>query len=297
MGKLIADQKIVLVTGKGGVGKSTIATLIAKSLSSMGKTVILVELSEVSKLDKVLGIPIEYKPSPIAKNAWVSLFRGESCLREFITHYIRIETIVNLFFDNKVMKALIKAAPALRELAILGKVTSGVRGIGPDFEYDFVVVDGYATGHFQSLLKAPKAMGEIIDLGPMGEQSRGIDRTLKDPQITTVINVTLAEELPMTESVEFIEELTDLGFPRPRVVINKWQDLPATKGNSQQVKDGSFLEYLSMLSERQKKAEDLFGKAVAAHVPFDFSLNLKNPADQTLLSVEDLCKSFLKSTK
>lgn len=223
-----STQKIVLVTGKGGVGKSSVAAAIAAERARRGLRVLLVELSELSFYKYVFDRPIEYTAQEVRPNLWVSRWDGQSCLKEYLLHYIKIERIVNLFFENKIMKTLVQVAPALKELAVLGKITSGIRKIGPALDYDLIVIDSYATGHFKAFLQAPVGMGEVISFGPMGEQSRSIQRVITDPALCKTVIVSLPEELPVTESLE-LKDFLEQGFQqKPTIILNKRMPTPLT---------------------------------------------------------------------
>jgi anion-transporting ArsA/GET3 family ATPase len=200
-------QHIVFVTGKGGVGKSALAAAMAENCAKQGKKTLLVELGEHSYYQHVYGQPISYEPREISPHFYVALWSGETCLREYVFHLIRVKKIVDLFFENKIMRTFIRAAPALKELAILGKITSGIRQWGPPLEFDQIVIDCFSSGHFLALLRAPKGMADLISAGPMGEQSRSIDEVLRRTDLCEFKIVTIPEELPVSESQELYREL------------------------------------------------------------------------------------------
>lgn len=214
-------QKITMVTGKGGVGKSTVAAALAQKYANAGQKTLLVELGEHSYFTHIYGQNIGYEPTEIGRNFSVALWGGESCLKEYVLHLIRVKRIVDLFFNNKVMRTFIRAAPALKELAMLGKITSGVRAWGPPLVFDHIVVDGFATGHFLALLKAPVGMSELIEFGPMGEQSRNIIKVLSKANICQYVVATLPEELPVSESIELIRDIQVITGLTSEVYCNK----------------------------------------------------------------------------
>ena len=178
-------QEIHFVTGKGGVGKSIIAAALALKLSREGKKVLLVELGNQSFYKDFFDlVDVGFQPQVLRQNLSVALWTGEACLREYAQYLIKVESLTKLFFDNAVMKAFINVAPGLPELAILGKVTSGPRKYGPPMNFDCLVVDAFATGHFKALMDAPHGMAQAVQFGPMGEQSRNITKVLKDSNIS-----------------------------------------------------------------------------------------------------------------
>jgi len=158
---------------------------------------------------------------------------------------------VKLFFDNKVMRALVQAAPALKELAILGKVTSGVRSIGPAMPYDDLVIDGYATGHFRALWRAPVGLAEAIPFGPMGEQSRSIISVLKNPEKVRFYVVAVPEELPVAEGLELARDIQAEMEQKPYLVLNRWLESPLTIAQLKRFSGQEFADYLRVQLERQ----------------------------------------------
>lgn len=215
-------KKVHFVTGKGGVGKSLVAASLARALSHQNKPILLAELNETSFYQDFLGLsPISYKPVKWKPHLEVAQWSPEDCLKEYALHLLKIEGLYKLFMENPVSKSLIQIAPGLHELALLGKITSSPRRHGPAMEYDQLVIDSFATGHFLSLLRAPSAMAEAVQFGPMGEQSRSIDQWIRNSDFTEVHIVTLSEELPITETIEMYHQLQKEFNLTAKVILNK----------------------------------------------------------------------------
>ena len=196
-------KKAHLVTGKGGVGKSLFSAALAYKLSLENKPILLTELNEVSFYREYLDLPdLSYKPMPYKKNLDVAQWSHDDCLREYALHLLKIESLYKLFFENPVTKSLIQIAPGLHELALMGKLTSSPRRHGPPMPYDQIVADSFATGHFLALMRSAGGLNEAIKFGPMGEQTKSIDTYLRNSEFTQIHIVTLAEELPITETIE-----------------------------------------------------------------------------------------------
>ena len=258
---MAARHKINFVTGKGGVGKSVFAAALALGKANLGEKVLLVEIGESSYYQDFFGLShVGHEPSASGLGFDVALWSGETCLREYILYYLKLEKILSLFFENNVMRSLINVAPGLNEIAILGKITSGVRKVGPSLEYDRIVVDCYATGHAMALFKAPRGMMEAIRFGPMGRQSTEMYNTIKNPEICSYHIVTLLEEMPVVESLELAKAIFDELGVQPQILSNKTLHPPVSEESLDKlIQDpkfsdvDEFAKYLKASLERQDK--------------------------------------------
>lgn len=229
-----------------------VAAAIACKLQQSGQRVVLAELGDQSSYQYIFDVEPEQKPIETRLGFDLCRWSGESCLKEYVRYLLPSERLVKLFFDNSVMKALIQAAPALEELAIMGKITSGLRKVGPALDYDSVVVDCYSTGHFKALVEAPAGMAQAISIGPMGEQSRSIDEVFKNSDKTKVFIVCLPEELPTQETIELLGHLDQHHQVKAQVLVNKIWPVELSKTqlsdlNNEATTDEerAFLSYLS----------------------------------------------------
>lgn len=225
-------KKAHLVTGKGGVGKSLFSAVLAYHLSLKNspenQQILLTELNERSFYQDYLKLPsIQYKPVAWKPNLDVAQWAPEECLKEYALHLLKIESLYKLFIENPVTKSLIQVAPGLHELALLGKLTSSPRKHGPAMNYREVVVDSFATGHFLTLLRAPSALNTAIPFGPMGEQSKSIDSYIRNTAFTEIHLVCLAEELPVSESIELYNQLKSEFGITAQFYLNKMSGLTA----------------------------------------------------------------------
>lgn len=220
----------VFVSGKGGVGKSLVAAALAAGAVEAGRRTLLVETGDRSYFRDFLELSqVDHVPRASGLGFDLAIWSGESCLREYVLHLLKLERIYKIFFENKVMKALVNVAPGLGEIAILGKVTSGIRRVGPSMNYDTIVVDLPATGHALAMFRTPKGMAEAIQIGPIAQHSGEIDRLLRDPAISGLVVVTLLEELPIAETEEFVKAVTSEFHMPIQVIANRHLDLPLTE--------------------------------------------------------------------
>lgn len=256
-----------MVSGKGGVGKTAVAAALALLEARRGLKVLLVEFGERSFFRHIFPSAGTTEPTLVTDGLWVVRWDPESCLREYLHHYLMVDRLVDLFFDNRVTQALLGAAPGLNELSLMGKLTSGPRGIGPDLPFDVIVADCYATGHFQALLMAPVGMAEAIPFGPMGQQSRLITEVVKRETLTQTVLVTLPEELPMNETDELRQFLQKNFGLKPTVVINRNFEIPLSQDEIDKAQERikvmqnrsswveDFCAYLSQQGLRQEEAK------------------------------------------
>lgn len=289
-----STKRIIFVTGKGGVGKSLVAASVAYRESKKGRRVCLVELGEQSFFESFFETRgIGYEPMEIMQNFHVSLFTPEESLREYITYYLKVKKLYDLFFENKVTRAFVNAAPGANELAILGKLTSDVRHVGPQSDYDLYVVDCFSTGHALALFRAPRGISEIVKVGPMGEQTREMHEILCSPSIVSYVVVTLAEEMPINEALELTHSLQTEFKADVTGVCNRLLFPPVTKQEIHQLKAkeskehagiGDFLNYLEFKMEKQEAAHSRLKEKIGAL----YSLPLLFPDKDTDFKSQDL---------
>ena len=170
-----------MVTGKGGVGKSYAAALLAAQAAREGRKTLLVEMGPWSYLEKALNLPPRRSLFAAVSTPYGfehAVWSGEDCLTDYVKYLVKVPWAAEAFLKNGWLRSLIKIAPGLREISFLGKLTSQVRKQGPPMNYDTIVVDAVSTGHFLNLLKTPRGLMEITRVGPLRDQSEGIVEVL-----------------------------------------------------------------------------------------------------------------------
>lgn len=222
-------HNIIFVTGKGGVGKTFVSALLASKLALAGKKTLLVEMGSWSYLEKALELPfpVGFQPKKTPYEFDLALWTGEECLRDYVQFLIKVPWVSDQFLKNSWLRALIQVAPGLREIAFLGKLTSGLRKHGPPMDYDCIVVDAVSSGHFVSLLKTPAGLGAVAPRGPMRSQTEGIQAILDDPEKTHTYVVTNLETYSVQESFELAEQLKGVMKSKVGFVANKIYPIPS----------------------------------------------------------------------
>ncbi|MDH4352263.1 MAG: ArsA family ATPase [Gemmatimonadota bacterium] len=204
---MLGDRELIVVTGKGGVGKSAISAALAWGLASRGRRTLVLETDPRETLHRLLETP----PSDgvvvkAGSRLWLQNARPQQEIEALVRRRIPIPLVGRTVAASPVFHHFVEGAPGLKELAVLGHALRLTRGeAGPDVET--VVLDAPATGHGVSLLAAPLLVADVIGAGPVAELAGEIAQLVRDPARCGVVVVTLAEEMPVQEAIEMRGEL------------------------------------------------------------------------------------------
>ncbi len=224
----IFDRRLLFVVGKGGSGKTTISAAIGLAAGRMGQKVLLVETGEADAVGHVFQREtLPHVPEKISPGMWGARIHPKSVLEEYIHVHIGFKFISNAITRASLFEHLADATPGLKDVMTLGQIwrfekeTAGY----DDYRYDMIIVDAPATGHGLSLLRQPRTLIDMLRLGPIANQTRAVQALLKDREKTGIALVTLPEELPVNEAVEFMKQADEeLQMPVDTMIINKVYD-------------------------------------------------------------------------
>jgi len=220
----LADKRLVFVTGKGGVGKSTVSIALAIAAARRGLRTIVAELSGQARAAETFGVsPPSGEEARLDGGGLHAISVDmERAMEEYL--HERAGRVGDLLAASRAFHAFAHATPGMRELLTIGKVwelAQDRRRIARTSPYDLVVVDAPATGHALGALRTPATFAEIARVGPIASQGRTIDATLRDPAQTAVVAVALAEEMPVTETIALRRRLPEaIGHAPAAVVVN-----------------------------------------------------------------------------
>jgi anion-transporting ArsA/GET3 family ATPase len=215
----LLDLKLVFVTGKGGVGKTTVASALALFASQRGKRVL---VCEVDAKGDVSGFyeapPTGFAEKEVLPGLFVMTMDTEASLREYLKLQLRIPVIGRIGPLAKAFDFVATAAPGVREILTVGKLCYEVR----ERNYDLVVVDAPASGHIVGQLAAPQAINDLVKVGLIRSQTDWMLDILSDPAQTGRVAVCTPEEMPVNETIDLaVRVKKETTVKMSAVVVNR----------------------------------------------------------------------------
>ena len=220
----LLDKRLVVVTGKGGVGKTTVAAALGLLAARRGRRTVVCEVAQQERLAGLFGAHEAGHDEPeLAPGLFAVSVEPEQAMHEWLRYQLRSGALAGLLGHSRLFHYLTAAAPGVTELVTMGKVwdlaqpqrrTKGAR-------YDTVIMDAPATGHALALLRAARTYANVARVGPIARQATQIDAFLRDSSATGVLSVALPEEMPVNETVDLERRLReDLEMSVDRIVAN-----------------------------------------------------------------------------
>ena len=220
----LLDRRLLFFTGKGGVGKSTVTAATALLAAEQGKRVLLVEVDAKNNLTAMFEhAPVGFEPRLVYPGIHAMQMDTEASLREYLKVQARVPVFGRIGPMARAFDFVATAAPGVKEILTVGKICWELReSLEHRADWDLIVVDAAATGHVISQLDAPGAIQELVQVGPIRNQTGWMVELLSDPALTALNVVTSPEEMPVNETIELVararEELT---VPLGVVIVNR----------------------------------------------------------------------------
>jgi len=220
----LEPRRFLFVTGKGGVGKTTVCASVALALAARGNRVLVAMCGAHERLSAIVGsAPVGHDIEQLGERLWATKIEPERAMKEYGQLIIRVKAISNAVFDNQYTSGFFRAVPGLFEWAMLGKAwyhtTEQLADGSPRF--DCVIFDAPSTGHGLDMLRVPKVIVDIVPPGILRRDAERAWRLFRDPARAGVLVVTQPEEMPVAETIELVENLRrDVQLPIHRLIIN-----------------------------------------------------------------------------
>ncbi|MEL7060839.1 MAG: ArsA-related P-loop ATPase [Acidobacteriota bacterium] len=217
----LVGRGLIVVTGKGGVGKSALAAAIARALARRGRRTLTLEVDPRENLHQLFDVPpsggqaVTVMPGLLLQN-----LKPQQVVDWVVRRQVKIEMLVKRVLDSPIYHRFVEGAPGLKEMAILGHALRLLRGETPGIDaVDTVVLDAPATGHGIYLLTASRLFADAIGEGPFADMAREVAELTADAERTGLVVVTLAEEMPVQESLELREALEEQFGRSPELLV------------------------------------------------------------------------------
>jgi len=237
------SAQLHIITGKGGVGKSTFAAALTHYLSENGEgPVLLIEVQGSGRSLELLGMnkrPFENTSLPLTTQAWGARILPRESFKQYFSTLLSLgndespfaqltsvlrNRVVDVIMENRVVSAFVDVCPGLEPSVLLGKIHwEATLGRSPEtyIPWRHVVVDAPATGHGLMLFRSTAALTQVFGSGTILKQASAIMKFVRDPKSTKVYVVTTLEELPIKETLEIKRQLSELEMPTYRFIINR----------------------------------------------------------------------------
>jgi anion-transporting ArsA/GET3 family ATPase len=219
------DKRLLFVTGKGGVGRSTVALALGLAAAERGRRTIVCEVAAQEHTSRVFRrAEVGFHEVEMREGLWTISIDPDHSMREYLLLQLRVRAMGDLLSRSRIFTYLAAATPGLRELVTIGKIWELAqldRKVRKGRKYELVIVDAPATGQGIGFLQTPRTFARIARVGPIHSQAKTIHSYITDHELTGVAIVALPEEMPVNESEQLERELSDdVGIAVDRVYMN-----------------------------------------------------------------------------
>jgi len=218
------DRRFIFVTGKGGVGKTTVSAALARALAGRGKRVLIAMCNAKERISSMFASDlVGTEIARVAERIWAVNMDPQLAFEQYGRMILKVPALYRVVFQNKYVRSFLPAVPGLSDWAMLGKAWYHTTERDPKggHRFDVVLFDAPATGHGVDMLRVPKVIVEVVPPGVLRRDAETAWRMFTNPRETAVLVVTLPEELPVTETLKLIDTIRyELELPLGVLVVN-----------------------------------------------------------------------------
>jgi anion-transporting ArsA/GET3 family ATPase len=216
--------RVIFVTGKGGVGKTTVAAALGQRAAENGQRTLIIETASDGRLAHLFGHRItDSAPRRLMPGLDAVRVEARHLVEEYFSRLLRFQFLSDRLLSSNTFNALTAAAPGITEFLLLERILGWIEpGFGTRRRYGMIIVDGPATGHAVKLLRTPRNLAAMVPGGPLGSTARRLLALLADHTRARVLLVSLPEDMAVRETIETHQALAgDLALHVVRPVVNR----------------------------------------------------------------------------
>jgi anion-transporting ArsA/GET3 family ATPase len=304
----LLDRRFLFVVGKGGVGKTTVATGLALAASRRDKKVLLALVNCNERVSQILDTePIGSEIVTVRENLDVVNMTPDAALEEYGLMILKVKAVFNAVFRNRLVRAFLKGTPGLEAWSMLGKAFYHACPPKGEPDYDLVIVDAPATGHALDMLRVPFVIESVAPPGLLRRDAARAAKMFQDPERAGAVLVTLPEYMPANETIELSNALVnELEVPVLHLVINRVLDVlfaeherPILEGLPSAIADDSEIRGLAVAGKRRALRETIQARAVRrmrSHIDAPCAeLPYYNGLESDTTAIEALSEALLRT--